>query len=299
MALCTGACAPRDDASGSDTAADGGASVAEAPCDSAVAIASLPTALNEASGAAFSRAHPDLIWTHNDSGTEPYLYAVDTLGAMVHRVAVDEPADPENIRDWEDIATAACADGSCIYIADIGDNAATRTVARIVRLREPDIDGRPRAAAADVRVFPFRYPDGPRDAEAIFVLPGERVHIVTKGRSGPVALFRYPGQLRDDTVTLEHVRDLTPGLVQLPDQVTGAAVAQDGRNVLIRTYSYLMRYEIGSDGSVAENGTRASLASAGEPQGEAIAWRADGAVFLLGEKGFDRESGVLARLSCR
>ncbi|HEX6694580.1 MAG TPA: hypothetical protein VF035_07795 [Longimicrobiales bacterium] len=293
LVFSTGACASRDEPPDNDNA------IADAPCDSAVAVAALPAALDEASGAAFSHVRPGVIWTHNDSGTEPYLYAIDTLGAILHRVAVDEPVDPVNVRDWEDIALAPCDGGHCIFIADIGDNSAVRTVGRIVRLREPDISGVSQPTGSDVRIFPFRYPDGPRDAEALFVLPGERVHIVTKGRSGPVAVYRYPGQLRTDTVTLEHMRDLTPGLVQLPDQVTGAAASDDGRSVLIRTYSYLQRYDIGRDGNLEGSGTRASLASAGEPQGEAVAWRADGAVFLLGEKGFDRESGVLARASCR
>lgn len=260
-------------------------------------VGSLPTALDEASGAAFSRSHPAVMWTHNDSGTQPYLYAIDTVGTILHRVAIDEPADPANIRDWEDIALAGCAGGDCIYIADIGDNSAVRTVARIVRLREPDLGG-DTATITDVSIFPFRYPDGPRDAEAIFVLPGERVHIVTKGRSGPVAVYRYPGALRADTVTLEHVRDLTPGLVQLPDQVTGAATSADGTRVLLRTYSYLQYFEVNQDGGLEGDGTRASLSSAAEPQGEAVAWRTDGVVYLLGEKGFDRESGILARTSC-
>jgi hypothetical protein len=111
-------------------------------------------------------------------------------------------------------------------------------------------------------------------------------------------VYRYPGALRADTVTLEHVRDLTPGLVQLPDQVTGGATSADGARVLLRTYSYLQYFEVNRDGGLEGDGTRASLSSAAEPQGEAVAWRADGVVFLLGEKGFDRESGILARTSC-
>jgi hypothetical protein len=34
----------------------------------------------ESSGVAVSRAYPDVLWTHNDSGDGPYLYATDLHG---------------------------------------------------------------------------------------------------------------------------------------------------------------------------------------------------------------------------
>src|SRR5881628_681757 len=37
--------------------------------------------LNESSGVAVSRKHRGLLWTHNDSGDGPYVYATDLSGA--------------------------------------------------------------------------------------------------------------------------------------------------------------------------------------------------------------------------
>ena len=35
----------------------------------------------ESSGVAISRQYPGVVWTHNDSGDGPYLYATDLTGA--------------------------------------------------------------------------------------------------------------------------------------------------------------------------------------------------------------------------
>ena len=54
-----------------------------------------------------------------------------------------------------------------------------------------------------------RFPNGARDAEGLFILPSGDLYILTKGRRGPIELFRYPSPERPgETVTLEHVREL-------------------------------------------------------------------------------------------
>src|SRR5690606_25780786 len=118
---------------------------------------------------------PGIRWTHNDSGGEPEIYAIDEQGRLVGTVRVP---GAEN-RDWEDIALAPCATGDCIYIADIGDNAARRAEVVIYRVPEPD----PSAEATETAErFAFRYSDGARDAEALFVLPERGLYVVSKGR---------------------------------------------------------------------------------------------------------------------
>jgi hypothetical protein len=94
-----------------------------------------------------------------------------------------------------------------------------------------------------VERFPIRYPDGPQDAEALFVLPDTTVYIISKGRNGPITVYRYPPPLRaGERVLLEPVQQLSPGLVQLPDLVTGAAATPDGRTIAVRTYTHLQLY---------------------------------------------------------
>src|SRR5262245_5258310 len=100
------------------------------PCrvEHAAALPDLP----EASGLAVSRRHPGIIWSHNDSGNDTVLFALDSSGQVRGRVRV-----PIEMRDWEDVSAGRCPAGSCLYLADIGDNRQVRRQIRIVRVPEP------------------------------------------------------------------------------------------------------------------------------------------------------------------
>lgn len=130
--------------------------------------------LGEASGITASRRTPGLLWAHNDSG-DPAVYALDLSGSIKHRVLLAGAA----VDDWEDIAIAACPGGSCLYVADIGDNGARRRRITIYRVPEPELSDK---ATQPVEAFHATYPDGSHDAEALFVLPSGDLFIVTKNR---------------------------------------------------------------------------------------------------------------------
>lgn len=263
-------------------------------CGDFVHVATLPHDLDEASAIAWSHARPGLLWANNDSNNPDILFALDTLGRAVSRVRL---ATRFSDRDLEDIAVAQCGDRDCLYIADIGDNYARRPFLRILRFEEP---ASPADSVASPHVFPFRYPDGGHDAEAMFVLPGERIFVITKGRNAPVALFRYPGALRPDTVTLEHVQNLSPGLAQFPDMVTGASASPDGRLIAVRTYAWLRLFALSDDGRlVPDPPTAISLAAAREAQGEGITIDDRGHVFLVSERGPNGAPAPIWKLRCQ
>ena len=90
------------------------------------------TELPEGSGLAASRRTPGRFWSHNDSG-DPVLFALDNDGRVVGRVRMSGAA----VEDWEAIAVGACPSGSCIYVADIGDNDAERNQITVYRIPEP------------------------------------------------------------------------------------------------------------------------------------------------------------------
>jgi hypothetical protein len=113
--------------SGSATAAQNAA----APCQPAGPLVRLP-GLPESSGLAVSRRTPGRLWTHNDSGG-PVLFALDAGGAVTGRVRLTGA----DVQDWEAIAAGPCGTGACLYVADIGDNAARRRRVTIYRLPEP------------------------------------------------------------------------------------------------------------------------------------------------------------------
>ncbi|MGE0159496.1 MAG: hypothetical protein AB7T31_08775 [Gemmatimonadales bacterium] len=250
----------------------------------------LPDELQETSGIAVSGRDPGIFWTHNDDGA--VIFAIDRAGRVLgrHRLSV-EP------NDLEDVESAPCSDGSpCLYFADTGDNAERREAVRILRVREPA--GRDGGDALPADVFPFRYPEGPRDTEAVFVLPGERVYLVTKGRSHAITLYRYPGTLRPDTVVVEEIQRLTGGAEPLLDQVTGASASPSGSTVAIRTYQALRFYGVSGDSLVAVRGGVVNLRTLREIQGEGLSLSRDGRVLLTSEGGPLGGPASLTELRC-
>jgi len=255
----------------------------------------LPDEIRESSGVAVSLSHPGVFWTMNDAGAT--LYGVTDDGKIVARF----PVAAEN-RDWEDLALSTCPGrGTCLYIADLGDNYEERHNLRILRLPEPDPEAGASGRGDTLRVekFPVRLPDGPRDIEAMFILPGERIHVVTKGRNDPITIYRYPPPLRSDTVTLEEVQRLTDGSRFLPRQVTGADASPRGSVVAIRTYESLTFYSVEATGFLPIEGAVVNLHPLKEPQGEGVGIGLDGLVALTSEGGPAGAHASITTFRCR
>jgi hypothetical protein len=249
--------------------------------------------LTEASGLVASHATPGRLWSHNDSGT-PQLVALDTKGKVTGRVSVTGAT----LVDWEALASGPCAGGTCLYVADIGDNGGQRKDITIYRIREP------LTAGGSVQVdaaFRASYPDGGHDAEALLAAPDGRLFIMTKGDTGHVSLYRFPVDLRTGTtMQLEQVGvPLSKDQPAANARITDGAISPDGEWVALRTRSALIFYRASEflNGEFKEAG-RADLTSLGEPQGEAVAFGSSDTVYLAGEGGGESESGTLAVLSC-
>jgi len=119
--------------------------------------------LPEASGLVVSRVTQGRLWAHNDSG-KPEMFSLDASGKVTGRVALSGAA----LEDWEAMAAGRCGSGTCLYLADIGDNDAKRKEIIIYRVPEP------RAASGSAQVdgvFRASYPDGAHDAETLLAAP--------------------------------------------------------------------------------------------------------------------------------
>jgi len=76
----------------------------------------LPKEVDETSGLFF---HNGRLWTHNDSGGKPILYALDTATfEIVQRLTLKNAKN----KDWEDI----CTDGETVFVGDFGNNKGNR-----------------------------------------------------------------------------------------------------------------------------------------------------------------------------
>jgi hypothetical protein len=246
----------------------------------------------EASGIASSRAVADRLWALNDSG-QPTLFALDTSGTLAGQVRLAGAA----VEDWEAVAVAPCAGGSCIYVGDIGDNNAARKDITIYRLPEPASA----SATARAETFKATYPDGPHDAEALLAMPDGRLYIVTKGSGGPIAIYRFPSELQSGAVMkLERVgkpKDTAKAGAR-DEWITDASASRDGARIVLRTHHALYLYSAAQ--LLAGNWQEEQRIDIGraEPQGEGVTFGNDDALYLVSEGGARAQPGVFTRLSC-
>ena len=252
----------------------------------------LPQALHESSGVAASRIHSGVVWTHND-GDGPFLFALDEEGSLLARI----PFSGADLWDWEDLSVGDCSSGSCLYLADTGDNEEVRKGIQLIRIPEPGVLDADTELVAEV--FPMVLPDGPRDVEALFVLPGEEVFLVSKGRADPLTVYRYPPPLRPgEEVTLEEVQHLSDGSMSIPAQITGADASPEGDLVALRTYAALFFYRVDGGTLVPVDGGRITLRTLEEPQGEGVGIGPGGQILLTTEAGNFGGLAALRVLRC-
>jgi len=273
----------------------------------------LPDQLRESSGLAISRTQPGVLWSHNDSGDGPNLYAVDISGKLLAQYQVANAL----ARDWEDISSGRCpsvmakADShqptECLYIADTGDNNNVRQDVTVYIVVEPRVGGVGASPGiVPAMSFHYRYPDKPTDAEALAVLPNGDVTIVSKGRGGTIDFYSIPAATvaralsSGETITVQYAGNTG---IQ-PDQrtgqlVTAAAMSPDGKTLAVRTYYEVYFFELeSSSGEVHWRDLQrpCSLGDA-EPQGEGIDYLDANTLLLTSERSRGRP-GTIHRLQC-
>lgn len=226
--------------------------------------------LAEISGIVASHDHPGVLWIHEDSGRPAELTAINTAGETLATVTL---SGVKNV-DWEDLSLGPCDAGTCLFVADIGDNNKARDSVDVLRLPEPD------PAAGDQAVqperFPATYPAGPRNAEALVVTADGLPHIITKGTTTEV--YRYPALTADQPVALEAVGALDAVYGKksgLADLVTAADLSPDGQRLAVRTYGRIWLFTVGEAG-LGDLSERAEVETRAEFQGEALGFDADG-----------------------
>jgi hypothetical protein len=249
------------------------------------------SALDALSGLASSRKHPGVIYAHNDHD-RPNVYALNMSGQLLTRYDLDVSAT-----DTEDIAVGSCPAGSCVYFADIGDNAAARASYAVYRFAEPDVPATPSDQHQNVAFerFPFMYEDGSHNAEGLFVAPdGSAIYIVTKPASGAASVYR----IAQPYLTTGMNRAVKAADLPIPsadDEQTSAAAGHPcGLGFLVRTYNKVYEFRI-AHGMPFESafGVQPSVAAMpDEMQSEGIDYFPDGRGFVSSGEG--RSAPVMA-----
>src|SRR4051794_8271781 len=226
-------------------------------------------AVVELSGIAASRAHPGVLWVHNDSGGAPEVEALTSEGAPLSHYAIEGAT----ATDWEDIAIGpgpgSDRDRPYLYIGDIGDNLEQRDHVTVYVVAEPAAapDGRG-GSLPTAKQLTIRYPDGPANAESLFVDPvtGD-LYIVTKVTFGKSRVLRASAATvaRGGEVTMQDV-----GGFEVRNLVTGADMSPDGSTILVRTYASVLAFRRDVSATVASAFTKrpCTAPSVQERQGE-------------------------------
>lgn len=240
--------------------------------------------VKESSGLVASAARPGTFLTHNDSGNPPRLYRFDLNGRVLAEYAMEGAAN----LDWEGMAVRRDKGTDWIYIGDIGDNLELRPEVQIYRFPEPVASGSARIDR--IERFTLRYPDGPRNAEALLVDPKTgMIWIVTKTSKGPSevysALLGKPASpirlVKRGTIAIDTGgTDATGGKL-----VTDGGFSADGRRVVLRTYTGALEFDVPKDRASWWRGKPRSVPVAEARGGEAIGYAPDGQSLYMTTEG--------------
>ncbi|SNT59577.1 hypothetical protein SAMN05443665_105321 [Actinomadura meyerae] len=239
--------------------------------DDRVAFTIKDPRITESSGLAASARHPGVVYTHNDSGGVPKIYALGPDG----RVRAVLTLGGANARDWEGMALGRDGRGRpAIFVADIGDNlGGAWPYVTVYRIPEPS-----RLVSQTLRAtaFKIKYADGPRNAETFMINPRtNRLYIASKLFGGKI--YEGPAKLR------ARGYNVMRKIGDAPAMATDGAFSPDGRTCVIRTYFGARLYTVGPDGRPGR--TLKSIGLPMQAQGESVTYTADGRSLLAGSEG--------------
>lgn len=217
---------------------------ATAPKSSRILFTFKDPEIRESSGIATSVLHPNVVFTHNDSGDDARFFAVGPNGKTRAIFTLGGAGS----WDWEDMSNGP---NKTLWFADIGANQLGRDSISAYKVREPKT-----IHSRNIKWtrYDFVYDDHQsHNAEAMLVNPRNgNLFVVTKADSG-AGIYRAPKHLsRTHLNTLRRVAGA-------PNTVTGGAFTRDGKRFVLRTYGAAYFYKkIGGHARVMD------LPSAGE-----------------------------------
>ncbi|MDO8540851.1 MAG: hypothetical protein Q7S40_10485 [Opitutaceae bacterium] len=210
----------------------------------------------ETSGLAASRRAAGLLWTHDDSGGQPVLYAIGEDGRKRGSLRV---LGTKNA-DWEDLAACEFDGKRWLVVGDVGDNDGQRPYVRVHIVEEPKPEHLiPQGDLSATPAFTLQiaYPDGARDCESIAVDPGERTLYLLTKRDPVPRLYRVPlVPVSGDRLVLAELVGTVPHILQPSGaerklkghlgrrraEVCAMDFAADGSGAVVLTYGSVLYF---------------------------------------------------------
>jgi hypothetical protein len=229
-------------------------------------------AITEASGLAASRNNKGLFWTHNDSKDANQLFLFDENGRDKGTFYIDKATN----RDWEDLEMVTINNTHYLYIADIGDNDGNHDKKYIYRIKEPKITPSNKPIIDTLRgteTIVVTYPDANRNAEALMIDQKTFDMFIISKFEDNVILYQIPYPQSTTKI------NIAKPIAKLPISfVTAGTISLDNQEILIKNLDNVFYWKRNTDESIVAALKRPAiiLSYIKEPQGEAIAFAADG-----------------------
>ena len=239
----------------------------------------------EISGIVRSKSDKNVFWVHNDSGDQPRVFAIDSMGQFYQS---DRYKNREGITiagatnvDWEDITMDNKGN---LVIEDSGNNTNDRHDLVLYVIPEPS----PVASNTTfLKKLFFKYPDqktfSPKvdfnyDSEAIFFADG-KFHILSKDRMDTnTRLYRMDEEKTDEVNTLTLLDKFNIG-----GKVTAADASEDGNRIVVITYKDIWIFERTSPTGSYFNG-KISWLPVIAPQIESVCFKDANTLWLVDEE---------------
>jgi hypothetical protein len=247
----------------------------------------------EASGLAASSRADGFWWMLNDGGGQAALFLAGTDGTDRGSVRVENARNT----DWESLDSFTWEGKPWLLIADVGDNAARRDSCSLLIVPEPELPGEGKKITGSVTpgwTIQFRYPDGPRDCEAVAVDAARGKVLLISKRTVPPEVYELPlVPEKGATIVAERVgqTEVKPPRGGLPHpyaaQPTGMCISPDGSTAAVLSYIAVFLFPRKADESWATAFARAPLILErhGLTQAEALAFSRDGKELLVASEG--------------
>jgi uncharacterized protein YjiK len=242
-------------------------------------IARLPTTINESSGLT---VNPDgTFWTHNDSGDQPRIYKLDSLGKLIKTIYLKGATAV----DYEDITRDKPGN---IYVCDCGNNSSNRQNLCIYKISNADIRAdrdtvtpeRIHFTYSDQSLFPPSKTKRNFDCEALVVY-NDSIFLFSKNRGESEYCRRYilpTVQGSYTAILLDSVRTNR--------WITGAAISPDNKTLILLSENKLNIFT----NFVGSNFFRGKHIKVGIPvtQKEGITFKTNSVIYITDEvfKGF-------------
>jgi hypothetical protein len=248
--------------------------------------------MNEVSDIVASSVFPNTFYVHNDSGDSSRFFAINAQGNLkaIYHFQGDTTYNQLSVQDCEDMAAGPGPEAgkSYLYLGDIGDNAANRKCITVYRFRENDLNLKSVHRSVEAVAVHLKYPDKPRDAEAMMVDPvAKLLYIVTK-RTGTIIVYTAPLDYKaNDTIQLMPRCQLHFKGLQPLKWIVAGDISKDGSQILLKSYVKVYYWKRKGNEPIWQTLIQKpqELPYEQEKQGEAIAFAPDGKSFYTTSEG--------------